>query len=218
MKGKMKRILPVLLALCLLTASALCETDTRFVTFGSYYTAPGSETKQPIEWIVLEEDETGMLLISCDILDCVVFHDRLENTSWEKCTLRRWLNGTFADAAFSEEERALLLPCAISPDPNPRAPGVNQGAEVTDQVFLLSYAQAVSLIADTPAAQAVFTPWAARYGTSPADECGFWWLRTLAFDGTTVTGISPEGYAASIAGLVTSTEVGVRPCIKVRIG
>lgn len=205
----------LLLVLSLMSASALCETDDGCVLFGSYYTVPGSEAKQPIAWIVLEEDETGMLLISRDIPDCVVFHDRLEAVSWEKCTLRKWLNGTFADAAFSEEEKALLLPCAVTPDENPRTPGLDQGSEVTDTVFLLSYAQAVTLLADTPAAQAVFTPWAARYGTSPADEYGYWWLRTLAMDGTLCTGITPEGYAASIVGLVTSTEVGVRPCIRI---
>ena len=70
---------------------------------------------QPIEWLVVSEDEEKMLLVSKHILECLPFNDwDTFDISWENCTLRAWMNGafkydekSFADY-FTEEEKEVF--------------------------------------------------------------------------------------------------------------
>ena len=60
---------------------------------------------EPIEWIVLDTQDGKALLLSKYGLDAVPYND--DNNSagtWETCTLRTWLNDTFLNAAFTQEE------------------------------------------------------------------------------------------------------------------
>ena len=61
--------------------------------------------KEPIEWIVLKEEEQRCLCISKYLLDCKPYHDFSKNVTWQDCTLRNWLNHEFLMSAFSAEER-----------------------------------------------------------------------------------------------------------------
>ena len=80
------------------------------VTFGSYMQDAGTSVKMPIEWIVLESDDEGMLLLSRKVLDCKPFHEgRHEDVTWEKSSLRAWLNESFYNMAFNEEEKKKVL-------------------------------------------------------------------------------------------------------------
>lgn len=81
------------------------EMDT--VIFGSY---PQSDitgnTKEPIEWIVLEKNDSHALLLSKYILDCKPYKDR-KSTSGN--TINKWLNSEFYNNAFSRDEQNIIL-------------------------------------------------------------------------------------------------------------
>ncbi|MCL1994715.1 MAG: DUF6273 domain-containing protein, partial [Defluviitaleaceae bacterium] len=47
------------------------------------------------EWYVLEKQGGKMLLLAKDIITQKAYHHKYERTSWEKCTLRQWLNSEF---------------------------------------------------------------------------------------------------------------------------
>ena len=85
--------------------------DMDTVTFGSY---PQSDitgnTKDPIEWIVLERDEENKkaLLFSKYILDCKCYDKGSDNGFWNTCTLRDWLNEEFYHIAFNSDECSLI--------------------------------------------------------------------------------------------------------------
>ena len=64
-----------------------------------------SNGKEDIEWIVLDKDNSAILLISKYVLDCQQFNTVYGNgSSWDSCSLKKWLNKTFVEDAFTSEE------------------------------------------------------------------------------------------------------------------
>ena len=79
--------------------------------FGNYYQSD-NVTKEPIEWLVLENDTENrkLLLLSKYVLDAQQYHhEPLITISWEDCSLRSWLNSTFLNNAFSASEQNMIL-------------------------------------------------------------------------------------------------------------
>ena len=67
----------------------------------------------PIEWIVLENNDGELLLLSVKILDYLPFHTSEESgyylKNWQYSTLRNYLNTKFYSFAFSDEEKRHIL-------------------------------------------------------------------------------------------------------------
>ncbi len=81
------------------------------ITFGSYEQDNDlSNGKEPIEWVVLENNEDNVKVISRYILDAVPYHKFNEYTSWFDSTIHEWLNNDFYNAAFSEKEKYHIQP------------------------------------------------------------------------------------------------------------
>ncbi|MBR2038590.1 MAG: hypothetical protein IKA09_12835 [Lachnospiraceae bacterium] len=94
------------------------------ITFGNYeqdgFRKNGAE---PIEWIVLDVQEDKALLLSCYALDSQPYNKAYTPVTWEECTLRNWLNSTFLNAAFTEDEKKKI---EITEIDNSRAQGNNE--------------------------------------------------------------------------------------------
>ena len=109
-----------------------------WVSFGNYpYEQDGNW--QPIEWRVLDQKGTTILLLSEYGLDAMPYHKEWSNVTWEHSNIRKWLNGEFLDMAFTDEERQKIL---ITDIDNSKAQGysgytTNGGNGTKDQVFLL---------------------------------------------------------------------------------
>ena len=117
-----------------------------YVTFGSYpQTASGTDST-PIEWLVLDYDADNncSLLISRYGLDIQPYNKTYTNTSWEKCTLRTWLNDTFLNKAFTMEEQLGIQLTNVdnSISQGYRKWNIKEGNNTQDMIFLLSYAEA----------------------------------------------------------------------------
>lgn len=52
----------------------------------------GKYKNQNIAWKVLKCEGDKYLLIADKALDCIPYNTELKETTWEKCTLRQWLN------------------------------------------------------------------------------------------------------------------------------
>lgn len=152
----MNKLISVILLLAVFYTVASAEESTPelsgisvgdIVTFGHYEQdndlANGPE---PIEWIVLDYDETNhkVLLLSRYGLDTKPFNTGPTSTTWERCTLRSWMNNEFMNAAFSAEEQSYILITEVDT-------GISQGYsewhkfgenDTQDRIFLLSYAEA----------------------------------------------------------------------------
>ena len=94
----------------------------------------------PYQWLVLDRNETGTLLITREGIEARPYHEEFEDVTWENCSLRSWLNGEFLNG-FTDEERARILQTRVKNHDNPiyDTPG---GNNTEDKVFLLSIEEA----------------------------------------------------------------------------
>lgn len=135
---------------------------------------------EEIEWRVLHVDETNALLISEYGLDNKPFNEEQENTTWEYCTLRKWLNDDFYNEAFTEEEQGQIVTAIHPVDGVP-----DEYANVTeDKVFLLTVNEAKKyfyndddrILIPTQAVKNRVGYW----GFYDYERCS-WWLRSSSW-------------------------------------
>ena len=165
--------------------------------------------KEPIEWVILERDGKRLLAISKYVLDCQPFDMGNTPVTWESCSLRKWLNETFLDAAFSAEEQERLQTVILSEDGD--RPYTSQ-----DRVFLLSadegdqyFASANERICRTT--ESCLASFQANHIAVNANGVVFWWLRTPGIDSDCERIVFEDG---SMPNLVTSgLPGGVRPAV-----
>ena len=101
---------------------------------------------EPIKWRVLSinKDGTDAFLMADQALDLRPYYseDNVEIT-WEKSDVRRWLNHDFSDAAFTENEKNVILDSTVTTGENPWS-GETGGNDTTDKIYLLSIEEALN--------------------------------------------------------------------------
>ena len=171
-----------------------------YVTFGRYPQTEKGNDRTPIEWIVLDYDAKNnrALLISRYVLDAKSYNNNSNgNSTWEKSTLRTWLNRDFLNKAFTSQEQAAILTTRVN---NSRSQGYkwgpNGGNNTQDKIFLLSYAEMQKYLSvNSFKAQIAPTAYAVKqkaytsrdYKTAEGLSASWWWLR------------SPGSYEGSVA-------------------
>lgn len=101
------------------------------IQFGEYH---GSK-----DWIVLAREDDRILVISKQSLDSQPYDNGSSKyITWATCSLRKWLNDEFLNAAFSEAEKAMILTVTLSEDEGEEWREYNTGPDTQDKVFLLS--------------------------------------------------------------------------------
>ena len=132
--------------------------------FGSYeQNNKTSDGKEEIEWIVLEKNDTSLLLISKYALDRQLYNKSKANVTWETCSLREWLNGTFISNAFNSYEQNVIQATTVIADNNLLydTPG---GNNTTDKVFLLSIHEVYKYFSSDEARKCAPTEYAIAQG------------------------------------------------------
>lgn len=169
-------------------------TVGNYVTFGTYQQTKAGKDATPIEWLVLARDGDKALLISRYGLDAQPYNKDHTSVTWETCTLRTWLNGTFYNKAFSSAEQAAILTTNVDNSKNQCYSGwsTSSGNNTQDKVFLLSYAEAnkyfgvtydnssntKSRVAPTAYAIAQGAWTSSSNKTTDSTYAGWWWLRS----------------------------------------
>lgn len=77
------------------------------VTFGTY-PLRSYDDFDGIEWIVVKKSGTKVTLLSRYVIDSHIFHNKNEKTTWQSCSLNKWLNDTFKSNAFTTAEQNLI--------------------------------------------------------------------------------------------------------------
>lgn len=150
-----------------------------YINFGAYEQDNNtSNGKEDVDWLVLEVKDGKALVISKYALDCQPYNTSYTDVTWEACTLRRWLNNDFINAAFSAEEKAIIPTVTVSSDKNPEY-STNSGNATQDQVFLLSITEANKYFSSYSARQCEPTDYAVANGAWEGynGNC-WWWLRS----------------------------------------
>lgn len=96
-----------------------------------------SNGKEPIVWDIIDVQNGKALVISHCVLDYRAYHQPYEEATWEESSLREWLNNSFYQSAFTEEERKIISPTVIS-TPNNINSNRSGGNDTKDSVFCLS--------------------------------------------------------------------------------
>ena len=190
-----------------------------YVNFGLYEQDNNTTNgKEDIEWLVLEVKNGKALVISKCALDCKPYNASDTGVTWETCTLRKWLNNEFINAAFSADEKAMIPTITVSADKNPEY-STNPGNATQDQVFLLSIPEANKYFSSDSARQCEPTNYAVASGAAYNfnGNC-LWWLRSpgnyqnFAADVHSGDGVNERGYG------VFSDVNAVRPALWIELG
>ncbi len=192
-----------------------------YISFGSYPQTSSGDDNTPIEWLVLESDEETALLISRYALDCKQYNEKFEDTTWETCTLRSWLNNEFFNKAFSAEEKQYILQSDVSADKNPEY-STNPGNATKDNMFLLSIVEANKYFKSDDARKCAPTDYAIQQGAYTSDsykvegrKACWWWLRSPGYISDLAALVHTDGSFDDYD--VYSSSTAVRPCVRVRL-
>ena len=161
---------------------------------------------EPIQWLVLkvfsyEDGHKDLFLISKNAVTQMPYDQSEGETSWEKCTLRKWLNNDFLDNSFSLAEKARMIVTTMVAESNPDF-GVPAGNPTGDRVFLQSWRE---------------IQFADSFPDNASRSIGSdWWLRSPGSCADAAAYINYEGSISSYGKPVQSV-CGVRPSLFLRI-
>jgi len=187
------------------------------LTFGHYeQDGNAGNGAEEIEWIVLANDGGRCVMVSKYALDSKPYNTEQVNTTWETCTLRKWLNGDFLNAAFSAKEQAMLETVTVTADKNPKY-GTNPGNDTRDKVFLLSVGEATRYFASSMKRICYSTAYTKAQGalTNSDGFCG-WWLRSPGLRGKYAATIHSGGSVSYDGHYVDYSRGGIRPVVVLR--
>jgi hypothetical protein len=228
----MKKVWILLLAAVLILSAAGCTVSIENASVGDEIRFGKYEQdndllngKEDIEWIVLAKEDDRILVISKYALDRVSYNDVLTDVTWEICSLRRWLNGSFLNEAFSVDEQNRILSATVRADRNPHYSWVTAGKDTTDKVFLLSYPEAQQYFSSDEARRCVPTDYALARGAQTSDkysvkgkETTRWWLRTPGDYSCYALGVDVSGLVLRRGDTVNGDVFSVRPAWWIKTG
>lgn len=173
------------------------------IVFGSYELDDNATNgKEGIEWLVLAKEDDTILVISRYGVDWQKYNGEETSTSWEKCTLRSWLNHDFFYSAFSEKEQTIILTTKVSADENPEY-NVNPGSDTQDKMFLLSILEA----------DKYFNSNRERTCRFIAQDAWFWWLRSPGETLDNEANVDRDGSINKEGAQVNIVNILVRPAM-----
>lgn len=195
------------------------------ITFGAYEQDNNtSNGKEAIEWTVLDKDGMSLLLISKQALDCQQYNTSYTDVTWESCSLRKWMNGTFLNKAFNAEEQAQIQNTTVSADKNPEY-NTNPGNATTDKVFLLSINEVEKYFNSDEARKCAPTAYAKAQGAYTSDiyktasgaaTC-WWWLRSPGLTQTSAASVFNVGSVYYCGHSVLYDYDAVRPALWINL-
>lgn len=195
----------------------LASSYQGFVTiaFGRYPQASKNENAL-IEWLVLKNDGSKALLTSKYALDCQRYNTSGTDVTWETCTLRGWLNGSFINSAFSAEEQKQILHTTVTVDRSPYR--TNPGNNTKDRVFLLSIAEAQKYFGSKSVRQCQGTVYCFAQGAyKVGDGYCLWRLRSPGSSGCTAY-VYNDGSINEYGYPVDEGTIAVRPALWIDLG
>lgn len=171
----------------------------------------GTYQNETIRWRVIDKSGDKKLLISEQAIDSKPYHSKYESITWEKCSLRKWLNKEFINEAFNKEEQKRINKTKISNKDNERY-YTKGGNDTEDKVFLLSIEEAYKYFADDNDRICKPTDYAKKSGayTGSRGSCG-WWLRSPGDDCFNAAFVDCGGDVYVRGGLVYHGDRAVRP-------
>ena len=193
------------------TYGDLVPDSKGIVRFGTYY-------NRDIEWMVLDETEDSMLLITKTAIEAKMYNEEPDKgTVWEECTLRQWLNGDFFSSAFSSSEQNRINLTHLENADNP-SKGTEAGNDTDDHVFLLSVDEAKKYFdSDEARKTTLVIDGKMKISVNYGAYCQ-WYLRTPGSFNDMAAIVDYNGVVSErgISAWINNNTIGVRPAIWVK--
>ena len=206
--------------------------------FGTYQQSSdgnGGYNIDPIKWRVLENAEGQLFLLSDQNLDVKPYNSSSTSITWEKSTIRSWLNGyeasennsgtdyssnNFIDAAFSSVEKVAIADTYVYNKNNPSY-STSSGENTTDQIFLLSIEEANNssyFPNGNDSRKSTNTAYVASYsGMLGAGKADYWWLRSPGGDDDDAAFVDDGGVVFNNGYIVGNRNTAVRPAFNLNL-
>lgn len=188
------------------------------VVFGSYE-QDGNATNgaEAIEWVALAKEGDKTLLVSRYALDCQPYNTSRASVTWEDCTLRSWLNGSFLSTAFTEDEQALIDDTHVTNADN-REYDTPGGNPTVDKVFLLSIDEVEKFFSSDGDRACTVTAHAKDQGAQTDGNGGCsWWLRSPGGDSDIAANVNLGGSVDAGGWCVVRVNYAVRPALWINL-
>ncbi|MBR7033942.1 MAG: hypothetical protein IKI03_09975 [Clostridia bacterium] len=168
-------------------------------TLGKYEQDGNAENgAEDIEWIVLSGEDGYLLAVSKYSLDSMELNDSDEGTTWDKSTLKAWLNGEFYEGAFTDFEKAKISDTDAG------------------RVFLLTVEDAETLFETDADRISEGTAYAHSSGLFKTEGGGvWWWLRSTGEKDGYFAGVDGNGTVSRAGNTAHRIKHGVRPAIRI---
>lgn len=243
LNGELKKINNLKLASELKRGDTILDFPSIF--FGKYEQDDNYENgKEDLEWILLERDKQNKkaLLISKYIIENKCYNDYMENElTWEDSSLREFLNTTFFDLSFFNNEKEIIVEtennnnCHLFDPPMTLAYGTEYEKFVKDKIFILSYEEVEKYFNEDFASfddkDCTTKSFPTKYANN-VKNCGitigcneeqdnkyescYYWLRDIGRSVEFASVCSSEGRGFTNGFLVNSHNIGVRPAMWVK--
>lgn len=187
------------------------------VWFGQYEQDNNSDNEEGIEWVVLEKNDSSMLIISKYALDCLPYNEKNTIVTWETCTLRKWLNEEFFNMAFNRDEKRIIQNSLITVEKGKNSTDSSEN-ETKDFVFLLSIEEVKEYFETENERQCQGTTFCLEKveNENETDNC-WWWLRSPGNDLTRASGVNTEGIISDHEFFVSNVHAAVRPALRIKL-
>ncbi len=192
------------------------------VRFGSYEQDDDlSDGAEEIEWIVLDTDGSKALLLSKYALDSKKFNDVRNEyvaSTWERSTLRPWLNGTFYDTAFGAKHKEMIVSTEVCNDFSPDC-SVTRGKGTAVNVFVLSAEEAFKYFDSDDERLCEGTPYCYARGAAKGESgtC-WWWLLSNGTEFFSNAVVTSRGAVFTAGFCCDNPDPAVRPAMWVDFG
>lgn len=196
------------------TANGWDKNNDIIIGKEKYHRAKKSYFKyEPIKWRVIKCENGEALLLSDIVLDKQKYNKRLKKVTWEKSTLRKWLNKKFMNRAFSSSEQEAIRTTKVINEDNYYYK-TDGGNDTLDKIYLLSLSET------DEEKEYGFTD---SYGMTikysnyaNLDDYQYWWLRTPGEKNISAAAVDMFG-EAYVGGGESDMELGIRPVLHLNL-
>lgn len=196
---------------------------------------------EPIKWRVLSISDGKILLLSDQILDDQRYNEKRVDITWEKSTIRSWLNGygtsqnlygvdysndNFINKAFTLDEQENISSVSLK-NSNNISMNTAGGNDTQDKIFLLSEADVYSTDealdngfilsrSEDEGRKCKASTFAKAMGVNISEnKSSQWWLRSPgSFNSTYAASVSSSGFVSS--DVIHQANIGIRPALYIR--
>lgn len=149
-------------------------------------------------WYVTDRTDGICTLLCQGPVANMPYNDSKSDTTWENCSLRRWLNEDFYNSKFSDGEKAAIVTSHNTYTEDDTHYEMDCGNDTDDKVYLFSYSESETVSDDIRA-------------------CGIdWWLRSPGERQDNAV-YALAGGSWNLMGNDVDYSFGVRPVIKVKV-